>query len=32
MAKTMILAVGGDGCKIMRAANAHWVKEATYNN
>lgn len=34
MSKTMILAVGGAGCNIaetiMRVANAHWVKEATY--
>ena len=34
MRKTMILAVGGAGCNmaetIMRVANAHWVKEATY--
>ena len=30
----MILAVGGAGCNmaetIMRVANSHWVKEATY--
>lgn len=30
----MILAIGGAGCNmaetIMRVANAHWVKEATY--
>jgi cell division GTPase FtsZ len=34
MSKTMILAIGGAGCNmaetIMRVANAHWVKEATY--
>ena len=34
MSKIMILAVGGAGCNmaetIMRVANAHWVKEATY--
>ena len=34
MAKTMILAIGGAGCKmadtIMREASAHWVREATY--
>ncbi|ROT23161.1 hypothetical protein EEL52_04065 [Muribaculaceae bacterium Isolate-113 (HZI)] len=34
MSKTMILAIGGAGCNmaetIMRLANAHWVKEATY--
>lgn len=34
MSKTMILAISGAGCNmaetIMRVANAHWVKEATY--
>ncbi|WP_289873057.1 hypothetical protein [uncultured Duncaniella sp.] len=34
MSNTMILAIGGAGCNmaetIMRVANAHWVKEATY--
>ena len=34
MSKTMILAIGGAGCNmaetIMRVANVHWIKEATY--
>lgn len=34
MSKTMILAIGGAGCNMaetmMRVANVHWVKEATY--